>query len=663
MAFWWRRRRKPWFGRWRYRRNKYKGRRRRQRRRYPRRRRRTTRRHRKRRTKVRRKKKAIVVRQWQPESVVKCKIKGTSSLVLGAEGKQFVCYTTDRSAWTPPKAPSGGGFGCELITLQYLYEEYRFRNNIWTKSNILKDLCRYLGGRITCYRHPNIDFVVQYTNQPPFDLNKYSYLLCHPHIMLQAKHKRVVLSTKTKPTGSTKVKIKFKPTKQMLSQWFFQEEAARHGLVQLQAAACSFNFPKLGCCNTNQLITLYFLNPQFWTHSNWGQAMSDNNPYTPYLTYPTTGLTFHYPSGSTTAQITIAKSSLTYLQSIHRDTGFFQPKVLLASKVTYNTQDYGHLPCGVARYNINLDNGKGNKVWWKSILVDNYTAPRDQDLIFEGVPLWLALFGWSSYINQTKKDPTYLNSYMLIVQSPAIHTIGTTSTAGYYPLIDSSFQKGNMPYGEYLDQNSKKYWYPTYQKQKETINAIVKTGPLIPKLENDRESTWELLYSYCFYFKWGGPQLTDQQAHDPSAKETFNASNQLQALQISNPEKQKFETIFHNWDYRRGEIKKTAFKRMLENLSVDTSFQPDADFQETPQKRIRLEPLLQNPEEEVQKIKGSLLSLYEESTFQEEEKIPFINILKQQHEKQQQLKHNLLILIQEMKHKQKLLQLRTGLLH
>lgn len=190
-----------------------------------------------------------------------------------------------------------------------------------------------MGGRITCYRHPNIDFVVQYTNQPPFDLNKYSYLLCHPHIMLQAKHKRVVLSTKTKPTGKTKVKIKFKPTKQMLSQWFFQEEAARHGLVQLQAAACSFNFPKLGCCNTNQLITLYFLNPQFWTHSSWGQAMSETNPYTPYLTYPNEGLTFEYPSGSTTSSITIAKKSLTYLQSINRDTGFFQPKVLLASKV------------------------------------------------------------------------------------------------------------------------------------------------------------------------------------------------------------------------------------------------------------------------------------------------------------------------------------------
>lgn len=99
------------------------------------------------------------------------------------------CYTTYKSEWTNPKTPTGGGFGVELITLSYLYSEHKFFNNIWTSSNDYYDLCRYTGGRVTFYRHPETDFILAYDTQPPFDLNKFTYMYCHPYMLMQRKEK------------------------------------------------------------------------------------------------------------------------------------------------------------------------------------------------------------------------------------------------------------------------------------------------------------------------------------------------------------------------------------------------------------------------------------------------------------------------------------------
>lgn len=80
--------------------------------------RRISRRRFKRRHKVRRKLKKINIQQWQPDSIKKCKIKGYSVLVLGANGRQSFCTTNQIKEYPIPKAPAGGGFGSETISLQ-----------------------------------------------------------------------------------------------------------------------------------------------------------------------------------------------------------------------------------------------------------------------------------------------------------------------------------------------------------------------------------------------------------------------------------------------------------------------------------------------------------------------------------------------------------------
>ncbi len=207
MPFWWKRRRKPWFGRWRYRKrryNKYK-----RRKRVPRRRnRRTTRRRRRRKYKVRRKKRKITIQQWQPDSIVKCKIKGSSVLVLGGQGTQFRCFTNTATDYPHPKAPGGGGFGSEIISLKWLYQEYLTHNNIWTRSNQYKDLVRYTGCQITFYRHPITDFIITYDLQPPFILNQYSYPELQPQNMLLAKRKKYYLANKQNLMVSLNLSLK-----------------------------------------------------------------------------------------------------------------------------------------------------------------------------------------------------------------------------------------------------------------------------------------------------------------------------------------------------------------------------------------------------------------------------------------------------------------------
>lgn len=115
----------------------------------------------------------------------------------------------------------GGGFAIEQYNLKLLYEEYTFHNNIWTASNILKDLVRYMGVRLAFYRHPDTDFIVSYSRQPPWDLTKFTFMGCHPHQMLLEKHKKIIFSLASKPHGKYVTKMKIRPPKQMISKWFF----------------------------------------------------------------------------------------------------------------------------------------------------------------------------------------------------------------------------------------------------------------------------------------------------------------------------------------------------------------------------------------------------------------------------------------------------------
>nr|UYL88390.1 ORF1 [Torque teno midi virus] len=663
MPWWWNRRRKPWFGRWRRKKKRYK------RRRFPRRRYRrinTRRRRRRRKRKVRRKKQKITIQQWQPDSIVKCKIKGTGCLVAGAEGRQCFCYTNELKNYPQPKAPGGGGFGAELFTLEYLYKQWVARKNIWTRSNDYKDLVRYTGTRIKLFRHPTTDFIVSYSRQPPFLVEKDYYNEIHPINMLLQKHKRFIPSLKRKPHGRLYVKIYIKPPKQMITKWFFQQDFANHGLFTIRASACNMGWGYYGPNTQSRCLTIRALNVNFFKNTGWGQIKGSHTspqPYLPYDDYPTTsGLYFWYPfKGAKPTNYPFKPTTTNYYTTIDYSTGFFGPNVLTAIKVT-STQDptsaTHELPITLCRYNPDLDTGEGNAVWLESIINErHWQPPDDPDLIIVGKPLWMSFFGFYNYIEKVKKDKGWLTTAMFVCKCPAIELINKT-TQTVFPILDNSFTEGKMPYDEFLTEQQKHLWYPTVQFQKVVMNNFVKSGPYIPKYDFQKESTWELDYMYTSYFKWGGPQTYDQPVQNPEKQGKYDVPDTVtQAIQIVDPLKQHQKQLLRAWDYRRGILTTKALKRMSEYLPTDSSV--SSDDSETTPKRKKVAAEIPHSPKEKKKIYKCLQELFKENTCQEETNLE--HLIHQQQFQQQQLKTNILKLLLDLKKNQNILQLQSGI--
>lgn len=489
-------------------------------------------------------------------------------------------------------------------------------------------------------------------------------MFLHPQMMLLRKNKKIILSTSTKPNGKLTKKVKIKPPKQLSTKWFFQEEFTRYGLVTIAASACNFRYPWLGCCNENLIITLYYLQPGFYKNSGWAQFSTSYNPMTA-VTQMATDNKYYYDLKNKSLFYQMKTSEVSsYEGAVGYSTGWFQSKVLKAWKVTTASgSDLGLTPCGVLRYNPAIDTGKNNKLWVVNTLGHDWKIPSDEDLIMEGYPLWLMFYGYTSFLYQVKAEKSPFSASIIVVQSPALKRIRGIDTTNFYPLLDLNFinGRGTKDTDPWLFQN--KYWYPSIYAQRESISQIVNCGPYVPKYNESKQSTWQLNYRYNFYFKWGGSYPPGQDAEDPEKKKKYPVPDKLQdTVSIADPISQKYSTIFKTWDYRRGSLTKTAIKRMQQNLQTDDSLSTDSTGCSSPKKK-RMLPTLQNPKEENKEIQKCLLSLCEENTWQEpKEDTNIIQLLQQQHQQQQELKHNLLTLIANLKSQQRTILHQTGYL-
>jgi len=577
------------------------------------------------------------------------------------------CYTVNKPIGVPPKTPYGGGFGVEQFTLKYLYEEYSFHNNIWTASNILKDLCRYLWCKIIFFRDNKTDFVVSYDRQLPFQLTKFTYPGVHPHQQLLNKRHKLILSQMTKNPNKLTKKFKIRPPKQMLSKWFFSKPFSKFPLLNLKAAALDLRHSYLGCCNENPQIFFHYINHGFYVNTNWGQVST--SPYLPFS--GGTGQTpnvIYYKYKNQILQISKPQTGPgkdPYSQSIHYDTGYFQYKFLQttcwSSETTVRTCSANN-PIGYAIYNPNKDSGNGNAIYLVSTLSNTWDQPpKDSAILIQGMPLWLGLYGYLDYVRQIKQDKTWLESHVLVVKSPAIFTYPNVGADKWYCPISRSFIDGNGPFGQPPTSSEKVKWFPQMRHQYEILNSFVESGPFIPKYANQTESNWELKYKYIFHFKWGGPQLHEPEIANPTTQDQYDVPDTFkETIQIENPERLDPRSLIHDWDYRRGFIKERSLKRMSTYLSAPSDV---TDPQEPPQKKERLGPQLTVPQKKEEETLSCLLSLCKENIFQEtqtEEDLKQLII--QQQQQQQQLKRDILQLMFKLKQDQQMLQLHTGLL-
>nr|UHK04228.1 MAG: ORF1 [Torque teno midi virus] len=660
MAFWWQRRR-----RWYYRNNrKYKRRRtnrRRPRRRFWRRsyRRPTRRRRRRRRTKVKKKKQFLKLLQWQPDSIRKCKIIGIDILLLGYNGTQHRNYTTIMNYWTYPRTAGGGGFSTAVFSLQFLYEQYELRKNIWTFSNINYDLCRYTGSKFKFFRHPWASFIVTFQLMYPMKLAFPDYMATQPLQMLLTKKHLVIPSLKYKPKGKPYVKKYFKPPKQMVNKWFFQHSFSEKPLLLLKAAVCNLEQPFLGPMGENELVTLTVLNIYTaYQLGNWGKAFETY--YMPSFTWTTPTTKYKKKGQQTQNTFTFQDKRIGY------NGGWFSKDLLTAAGVQYNSTSQYFPPTHQIRYNPKQDDGIGNAVWLCSVTTDRYDKPStDKFLIAREQPLWILLFGFTDFIIQLKHKTETEKIYYLLIETKYFRPQFVDQyLPNTYLVIDQTFINGQGPYGSTPTDSMITNWYPTIEHQQMSMSAIVTAGPFTYK-PNTTQNNWELHYKYVFFFKWGGSQDTSKQVTDPSKHQDWVAPDNLQsAIQITDPKTQIPETILHTWDYRRDYITKTALKRMSEHFATDPLISTDTECL-APLKKPKFSTQLPHLQEEETKEVSCLQTLFETNTCQEsqEEKEESLKqLINQQQQQQQQIKQNLLLLLTQLKAKQMELQLHSGLL-
>nr|UHK04293.1 MAG: ORF1 [Torque teno midi virus] len=660
MAFWWQRRRR-WYNRrtrpWRKRRRTYYRRPRRRFRR-PRYRRTTHRRRRRRRTKVKRKKKFLRLLQWQPDSIRKCKIKGIDILLLGYNGTQSRDYTTIMNRYTYPKTPGGGGFSTTIFSLNFLYEQYELRKNIWTSSNANFDLCRYTGCTFKFFRHPWADFVLSAQLMYPMSLTFSDYMETQPlRLLLQQKH-FVIPSFKNKPGGRPYVKKRFKPPKQMTNKWFFQDSFSEKPLLLIRSAVCNLQQPFLGPQGENEGITLTCLNIQFlYISAAWGSA-TDTAPYNIVSTYTGDTATYKPKINAQDKTMTLQNTHVKYKG------GWFSTEILSAYTVKSNsTQQYP--PTYKVRYNPKIDTGKGNSVWLSSVSTDSYDKPHiDKLLLVREQPLWLLLFGFVDFITQYKKLQETEKVYYLMIETPYFKPyINDSRYSKTHLIIDNTFVSGVGPFNSTPTDYMLTHWYPNLEQQQQSITSIVLAGPFTYKPSNT-ENNWELHYKYSFYFKWGGAQDNNKQITDPSKKNEYPTPNpQQQGVQVTDPRQQIPQSLLHSWDFRRGYLTKTALKRMYEHLPTEQIISTDSELH-SPHKKLKLSCQAAHLQEESTEETCCLQTLFEENTCQEipQEETSIKQLILQQQQQQQIIKHNLLLLLSQLKNKQLELQLHSGLL-
>ncbi|AXQ66466.1 MAG: hypothetical protein QKC56_gp2 [Anelloviridae sp.] len=445
--------------------------------------------------------KTLRLKEYQPEQIRKCRIKGYLELFDCGYGRQSDNYALFKESIVPPHQPGGGGWSIQQLTLGNLYVQGKYAMNYWTKSNRGYNLCRFLGVQITLFRMPETDYIFHYDLEDPQIVTKYTYPSYHPYKMLLFNKKIVVPSLKTAPHKRKQYKKKFiRPPKKLKNQWYFQEHLTNFPLLTFFACACDLSYLFASDKAKNNNVTLNVLNTRFITHPNF----------------------------QTTTQL---KTEPIYFE---------------------------------VRYNPNKDDGDGNEVYFVqnfNAQLKNWDPPTDQDLILRGHPLWLMLWGLQSYIQKTGKFNNLDKNGILVIRTKFFEP----EKLGAYVVLSDSFINGQGPYEQDQEEITifnRQNWYPRWLFQKEPIENLLISGPAVKK--SFPNSVIQAYMKYNFFFKWGGNPSKMETIADPNQQPTGpDPTNIFSTNEIIDPQHSIADYIY-KWDVRRDLLTQTATKRITE---------------------------------------------------------------------------------------------------
>nr|UGV36990.1 MAG: ORF1 [TTV-like mini virus] len=541
--------------------------------------------------------KKIIIQQFQPKKIRRCKITGYLPLFQFGRGRVGNNYVMYRDSFVPDHEPGGGGFSVQQISLSSLYTDNTENLlNWWTQSNKGLNLVRFLGTKISIFRQPFTDTIFSYMNETPRTVSKYFYAGLHPIKMLNFNEKIVVPSFNTQPHKRKPYKSKFiPPPKLWKNQWYFQQQIADYPLIQFMSTACSLTglFGSKNEINNN--ITLLCLNTTLFTSPHF-QYRQKSNPYlisgTKYMyalqrlqlpieTHKYSQLTYlgqtmlnepGFPRSNMNKETYTETNwgNIFYYQYLNKEELTFQSSMTFEtfmskaagtnidkSFFTLQTTDY-IIPI---RYNPWKDKGKGNKMYWvpnSAATKKNWEPTGDPDLEINDYPLWIMAYGWEDMTSRIGKAKNLDNDFILVIRSRYL-----SHPEKEYVILSDSFVYGQGPYG--VDRSEIKgqdtsHWYPRFRYQREALNAIIESGPAIAR--NDYTKNEQASLKYTFYFKWGGCPSSMENIYDPKSQPITPTPNNFNLLnEIIDPQTSLENYIYH-WDTRRDQLTQSATERI-----------------------------------------------------------------------------------------------------
>nr|UYM03224.1 MAG: ORF1 [Anelloviridae sp.] len=562
---------------------------------------------------VRRKLKRLSIKEWQPQNIKKCCIKGLHCLFYCNKDTLQRNFRMYEHSINPEHIPGGGGFSITKYSLDGLYEQHELDRNWWTQTNYNLPLVRYLGGYLKCYQSQTVDYLVKCHFNYPMLATQLLYQSTQPSFMMMSKYTHFIPSKKTKLIKRGYKKIKLHPPQQMSNKWFFQRDLCKTGLVLIQAVAASFEEYYIATNAMSNNCTLYSLNTHFWKRHDFIQPPIDG--YTPYSVGTTTK---HLWTTDQTNNIqNIKASQLTYLALTQKnqpgqklstanintyfidhnnwgnpfrqeyldetDTIYVttEPMVSLKAKLQQSVTSSTPLPAGTittvsqqllieCRYSPDKDTGEGNKMYLKNLIRDTsgWEEPTDEDLLTEGFPLWTLAFG---FLDWHKKLGTAINlyrSWVIVIQTKFIEP-----ELPYYVLLDYNFVHGASPYTDpqhtKLDPEDENKWYPSCRYQQQSLEALVHTGPGTFKFHNEKSVEAKLKYN--FLFKFGGCVPKMDTIHNPCEQAIYPIPNQNSSTySLQNPA-QPPETFLYQFDVYKDLLTKAATKRITKTEQTEKS--------------------------------------------------------------------------------------------
>nr|UGV33882.1 MAG: ORF1 [TTV-like mini virus] len=606
-------------------------------------RRRRRRRYRRRNYWVRRKKLLkIKLKQFQPYTIRKCRVKGLKCLFQGSADRLIYNYWQYPTSIVPEKTPGGGGWGLLVFSLASLYEDYEKIQNYWTQSNAGLPLVRFLGAKLTFYQHATMDYVVEIDRCWPMVDTPLKHANCHPQRMLMGKKSLIIPSQETKKLRHGKRKIFVPPPAQITNQWYFQRDVCNTKLLMIAATACDLKNYYLGKNWESNNITLYSLNTFQFKNHNF-QHPTETSGYKPkpniYLyslrngstAFPTTkdvliylGDSEEYKAGKPgkvgTSDITREHwGSPFYTHYMQGDIPVYYSTKAPTDTNAFNTTEsirqnlteiHGPLYTE-CRYNPDRDTGKGNVIYF----LNNYSGvgdnawdePEDENSKITGLPLWVAIWGWSDWIKKLNLLPRLEDDQILCIKSPFI-----TPPLPCYVFLDDSFLQGQNPYGNPLSGKYPLHYYPQLNWQRQSEETLGECGPGVCRF--DHSQAVQAKMGYQFLLKFGGCPSTLEKIYDPCSQPKWpTTSNISEGYEIQNPATDP-STIFNTWDVRRDIITMPAIKRLKTNKETDETISLSTGSKSSPsavllQTHQETEDSSSSEEEEEKTLQCKLLRL------------------------------------------------------